>query len=142
MSLINKPFLILKTKPMKNVLLFILATFVTYTINAQCSASFTYTTSGLTVYLTNTSSPSPGTVSSTVYANSYINYGTINLGFGTTSSHTYSAAGTYVIKVINEVRDSPTNVLICMAMDSQLVTVTSPPCNISISKTQNANFFT
>lgn len=115
-------------------------TAVTNVLVANCAgvaAGFTYTVSGNTVNLTNTSTTgaTPGTVAD--YAWSY--------GDGTSGivpTHTYAAAGTYTVSLTLRLLDS-TNAAGWLCFDSvaQVITVGNPPNVISGSIGMDSSYY-
>jgi PKD repeat protein len=98
------------------------------TVNCSLlSANFTHSASNLTVYFTNTSTPSNSTNPILINSASW------SFGDGTTStqnypSHTYASAGTYNVVLTNHWVDSTTGSSIyCTAIDSQIITVSVAP---------------
>jgi PKD repeat protein len=125
---------------MRNVLLAFLVCLLSQTAFAQCAASFTYTTSGLTATFTNTSTPT--TPPSNGYLYRDIKYGSAGpYAFNGTTSYTFPTAGTYLVVASVSYLDSNTMVF-CHDQDSQMVTVNYGPCAVSISKTQVGNTVT
>jgi len=121
----------------KLFLTFIIALIANVTF--ACSAVFTYgaspTHGGLLRYsFTNTSSY--GTVPSGYFTSSRLYYGDGFSGGATgTTYHTYTSAGTYTVKLVIYVMDSSSSTIYCADSTTSSVTVSLPPCGITLSDT-------
>jgi hypothetical protein len=128
---------------MRNLLLFLVASLWSLSSFAQtpCNAGFTYSVNGATVTFTNTSTPATGTPN--FWVNKTIRpIGGATYWFGSSFTYTYFTTGTFTAVATIEVYDSTTNTIICSDSNSQQITITALPCNVSISKSISGNTVT
>ena len=99
--------------------------------NAQCLASFTFSTNGQTVTFTNTST---GTTVNTYY---YWNFGDSQYGYNQNEVHTYQYGGTYVacLTIIDSLNNCYSS-----ACDSFTIVGPQAPCNASFYSS-NSGFY-
>lgn len=91
------------------------------------SAGFSYSVTANTASFTNTSTVLPFFPALYVYNEAIWNFGDGVSGYGNNVSHSYAAAGTYNVRLINSYLDSLTQTIHCVDTIIQQVTVGNPP---------------
>jgi PKD repeat protein len=126
---------------MKRILLSFITLLFAHAMMAQCNPAFTSASAPSGNNLLNVSFTNTTSFTSTS-TNAYY---TIKFGDGgqtslfSTTTHNYSAPGTYTVKLIMTVLDSLTQAQVCKDSITHLVTVAYPPCGVTFSQTVSSN---